>query len=210
MSDTKRLLLEGQGFGASAEALHDEAMRNMALQLNGHPRAQDFEPTGHGGSDPTALNGTMSDRAALDGKAYTAAAKRYWTAGRELDAIARRYRNGVRPERQPDDPQDVWCALHLELDAHEPRYRNELCRPCAERKYQTGDFPTLDDIRYHMRHGRWPRKLIDPKTRVEYIPITTDADAADALIRGRHLAGLEALREGAALLDPITSTGGVV
>ena len=215
MSDTKRLILEGQGFGGSAEAFHDEAMRNMALQLNGHPRAQDFEPTGHGGSDPTAMAGTMADRAAMDGKAYTAAAKRYWSAGRELDAIARRYRNGVRPERQPEDPQDVWCVLHFKFDAHEPRYRGQLCRPCYEQQGRLREREQRelsdDDVRFHARYDKWPRKATDPKQRprVDYLQVVTDADAANALTRGQHLAGLDALREGAQTLEPITSTGTV-
>lgn len=162
MADPMRLLAEIQGWAVAVEAHHDEVMRNLALERAGHPRAQDFEPTGHGGSDPTSVNGTRPDTAVAEGKRYIGAIERAQKAMREADDISYRHRNGIRPERQPDDAQDVWCVLHLELDAHEPRYRNELCRPCAERKYATGDFPSLADVRWHIVHGRWPRQRVDP------------------------------------------------
>jgi hypothetical protein len=173
------LLLEIQGQAGKLEAQHELALFWMAEMRNGHPKAQDFEPTGHGGSDPTSQNGTRDDYAHRDGKLYVQAIERAWKAMDAAVAISRRYQNGVKPERQPDDVQDVWCALHLQLDAHEPRYRNELCRPCAERKYATGDFPTLDDVRYHASHGRWPRNRVDPKNvhvaRLERLQLGTNA-----------------------------------
>ena len=185
MADPKRLYVEILGWATGGEAFHDEVMRNLALQRPGHPKAQDFEPTGHGGSDPTALNGTNdTDWAVKEGKRYVASLERAHRAMSDVMAISWRHRNGVRPERKESDVEDVWCVLHLQLDAHEPRYRNELCRPCAERKYQTGDFPTLDDVRYHTAHGRWPRQRVDPKQ-----PPT------------RRIAGLANLQEGAATLD---------
>lgn len=166
MPDPKRLFVEIIGWASSSEAHHDEVMRNLALERIGHPKAQDFEPTGHGGSDPTAVAGTDKDWAIQEGKRYIAALERAQRAMREVADISWRHRNGVRPERQPEDADDVWCALHREIDAYEPRYRNELCRPCSERKYQTGDFPSLDDVRHHLKTGRWPRQRIDPKTHV--------------------------------------------
>lgn len=185
MSDLPLLLRQIQGWAASCETHHDDVLEMMALLRAGHPRAQDFDPTGHGGSDPTSANGIRPDNAVRDGKAYVKAIERAWTAMREVDGLSHHYRDAVRPVRQPDDPQDVWCVLHLQLDAHEPRYRNDLCRPCAERKYQTGDFPTLDDVRYHTVHARWPRTRVDPKappTRiasVERLQLHTEAINAD-------------------------------
>jgi hypothetical protein len=184
MADPQRLLKEIIGWASSVEASHDEVMRNLALERAGHPRAQDFEPSGQGGSDPTSVNGILPDRAVQEGKRYIAAIERAQKAIREADDISHRHRNGIRPVRQPEDPQDVWCVLHLELDAHEPRYRNELCRSCAERKYQTGDFPTLDDVRHHIKSGRWPRNRIDPKLPPKRV----------------YIAGLENLQAGAATL----------
>jgi len=182
----ERLLREIQGFAASMEANYTEAMRNLALEMNGHPKAQDFEPTGHGGSDPTSVAGTVPDTAALEGKRVNRVIEAMWRAGREGDEIVRRHLNGVRPEALPLDDRSNWCVLHLELDAHEPRYRNDLCRPCSERKYQTGDYPSLDDIRYHTVHARWPRKAEDPKAPPKPKP--------------RHIAGLENLQDGLATL----------
>jgi hypothetical protein len=163
---TQRLLLECQGFAGRLEATHETTLFWLAEMLQGHPRAQDFEPTGHGGSDPTAVNGTRTDSAALDGKEYVKAIERAWKALDTAAAISRRYQQGIKPERKQDDVQDVWCALHLLHDAYEPRYRNELCRPCAERKYQTGDFPSKDDVAHHIRKGRWPTTRVDPKTHI--------------------------------------------
>lgn len=164
----ERLILETQGFLGSAEANYPTAIRNMALELNGHPRAQDFEPTGHGGSDPTSQSGILPDSAALDGKRVTKLTQQLWTLSRELDDTLRRHLNGVRPHKEESGINDrtEWCVLHLELDFYEPRYRNDLCRPCSERKYQTGDYPTLQDVQYHAQHARWPRKPVDPKQHV--------------------------------------------
>lgn len=162
---TLRLLLEGQGFGASAEAHHDEVMMWMASGLNGHPRAQDFEPTGHGGSDPTAVNGQRPDRAAADGKAYVSAAKRYWAAGRELDDISRRWRTAIRPSPGPVDEE--FCFMHYKYEKTALVYRIRLCRPCYDRR---GDLAkqglelTDEEVRYHATWGKWPKgQRVDPK-----------------------------------------------
>lgn len=191
MADPMRLLKDIQGWAAALEAHHDEVMRNLALLRAGHPKAQDFEPTGHGGSDPTSLHGISPDEAVKQGKAYIAGIERAHTELGKSMKVSWGNRNGVRPERKPDDVQDVWCVLHLELDCHEPRYRNDLCRPCSERKYLTGDFPTLDDVRYHSTHGRWPRQRIDPTAPPK--PVT------------RRIAGLENLQDGLATLTEGTA-----
>lgn len=165
----------------------------MAELLNGHPRAQDFEPTGHGGSDPTAVNGVRADSAAFDGKRARRLAERIWRDADELNSLLRKYQTASKPARKDDDVEDVWCVLHRQLDAYEPRYRNELCRPCAERKYQTGDFPTLDDVRYHTKNGRWPRQRIDPKQPRQTL---TAEEAAARIMKGEAIATVEGLQLG--------------
>lgn len=202
MADPKRLLTEILGWAESALAYHDEVMANLALERAGHPKAQDFEPTGHGGSDPTALNGTTPDWAVQEGKRYVAQLERAQRAMSEAVSISWRHRNGQRPERRDDDVEDVWCVLHRQLDAYEPRYRNELCRPCAERKYQTGDFPTLDDVRYHTKNGRWPRQRIDPKQPRQTL---TAEEAAARIMKGEAIADAENLK-----LSPVYYDNAVV
>lgn len=158
-----RLLLQMQGWTASLEANHEDTMEMLALQLRGHPRAQDFEPTGHGGSDPTSVNGTMADRAAHDGKRYIAAIQRAWKSLREADDIAHDYCAAVPPIRKQGDIQDVWCVLHLEREAMEPRAHLDLCDPCYRFKATRGRYPTPQEVDYQITHyGRWPTQRVDP------------------------------------------------
>lgn len=159
-----RLLLQGQGFGASMEAHLDDVLAMLALQLRGHPKAQDFEPTGHGGSDPTAVNGAMHDRAAKDGRALRAAIERYWTSACEFDDIRKLYLPAKRPAK-PDGPdRHDWCVLHLEAGYMEPRAHLDLCEPCYRYKSTHGRYPTSDEVTYYATHyGRWPTQRIDPK-----------------------------------------------
>ncbi len=173
------------------EANHTDTLRMLALQLNGHPRAQDFEPTGHGGSDPTAISGTVNDSAAQDGKRYTRAIERAWNALREADDIRRHQTAAEIPKTDPHDLRLHYCTLHWRLEivnATTERYRLDLCRSCYERKLTVGDYPTLDDVRYHHSHGRWPRKLVDPKTHVPNMST-------------RRIAGLDNLIEGATTIQ---------
>lgn len=196
-----RLLLECQGFAASLEASHTDTLRMLALQLQGHPRAQDFEPTGHGGSDPTSVNGILPDNAALDGKRYTKAIERAWKALREADDIRRRQIPVDPPKLDPNDVRLEYCVLHWELekvDGTTVRYRSDLCESCYRRKCDTGDYPTLADVAYKERTYRWPKRLIDPKnppppTRTK--PLTAE-EAAEVLRRNGHIANMDALKLG--------------
>lgn len=179
-----RLLLECQGFAGKLEANHEMCVYWMHEMLAGHPKAQDFEPTGHGGSDPTALSGTRDDRASRDSKDYARNIERARQALVDALGIASRYQNGERPA--PGDIDDVWCVMHLKHEVHNPRYRGELCRPCYERnKYQleNGMGDLMDEqVKHHANptnNGRWPRQRIDPKSvhvaRLERLQLGTAA-----------------------------------
>lgn len=193
---SQRLLLEVQGFAASLEAGHVETLRMLALQLDGHPKAQDFEPSGHGGGEARSplrfdKQGWPQADSQAEGKKYTKAIQRAWEALREADDIRRRQLKAERSQ-EPLDPSDPneWCVLHLEIGDYAPRYRMDLCRPCAERKYQTGDYPSKADIRHHTMHGRWPRKAEDPDSPT----FRTAGQPRESV--GRRIAGLENLVEG--------------
>lgn len=191
--DAARLLRQIQGFAATLEADDENTRFWMAELKPGHPRAQDFEPTGHGGSDPTALNGLEPDRARDDEKAYRAHIRKAWKElVRALD-VSKRYRTAIRPERQPSDVHDIWCVLHLQAGENYPRHRGELCRPCVERrtylnKHGLGEL-TIEQVRHHANpanKGRWPTRRIDPTA----LPSKRE-----------YIAGLDNLMAGAATLQ---------
>lgn len=194
-TDTAKLLRQIQGFAVTLEADDDDAIFWMTQLLPGHPRAQDFEPSGHGGSDPTATNGLLPDSARDDARAYRGHIKRAWKELAKALDVSKRYRTAVRPERQANDVADIWCVLHLQADATYPRYRGELCRPCVERrtflnKHGLGEL-TLEQVRHHANpsnNGRWPKQRIDPKQP-----------------KREYIAGLANLQAGAATLTERTS-----
>jgi hypothetical protein len=205
----QRLLLECQGFAGRLEASHEMALFWMAEMRNGHPRAQGFDPSGQGGGSPvesacldmTDKKGRMvlTDEALKDGKAYVAAIERAWRALDAAGQISKRYQNGIPPVRQPDDDSDVWCAMHLRHEVHNPRYRGELCRACYERRaYQLenamGDL-TDEQVKHHsnpINNGRWPRQRVDPKNMVTAAPAK----------HSEHIARAERLQLGTAYVAP--------
>lgn len=195
MADPKRLLAESQGKLASSEALWDNAVYWMAELLNGHPRAQDFEPTGHGGSDPTSQNGTRPDSAAADGKRTRRLAERIWRDTDELLLTLRRYQPAIRPERKPEDLEELWCVIHLQLGYPEPRAHLDLCSPCYKYKSNhNGQYPTVEDVHYYITHyGQWPKRRVDPKQHSG--PLTAE-QAAERINKGQAIATTEALKLG--------------
>lgn len=139
-----------------------EANQWIALRVHGHPRAQDFEPTGHGGSDPTGQSGLLGDQAAQLGKELRRRLKRVFEDVCYLEARVAENLHAERPKFNPEDP-DEYCRNHLQLDEYVYRYRGDKCRPCYERTLwlrdnRFGDEISSDDLRYHRSHGRWPRK----------------------------------------------------
>lgn len=150
----------------------EDTLEMIALHRNGHPRAQDFEPTGHGGSDPTSVNGSRPDKAVKDGRDLRASITRAHKEMVKALDFCDEYRKAIRPERSPEPTSDDWCQLHLQADVYNPRYRGVLCRPCVERttymnQNGLGEL-TLEQVRYHAdpaNMGRWPRNRIDPKAR---------------------------------------------
>ena len=202
MADLVRYLRDIQGWAASLEVSNSDTLQMLADMRRGHPKAQDFEPTGHGGSDPTALNGAKTDRfgnlvgdpAVLDGKRYTAAIKRAHDALREAEDIRYRYRRAVKPERKADDLDDVWCVIHWQLGYPEPHAHLDLCSSCYKFKANhNGEYPTKEDVEYYITHyGRWPAQRIDPKNPV-------------APMKTRRIAGLENLQDGLATLQEGTA-----
>ena len=173
-----------------------EANQWIALRVAGHPRAQDFEPTGHGGSDPTAQNGILKDDAAQIGRELRRRMKRVFDDVCWIEARIAENLHAERPKFDPTDP-DEYCRKHLELDEYVYRYRGDKCRPCYERTLWLRDnaFPddiALDDLRYHRSHGRWPRKTASPQP----------APMRQPLPKERRIAGLENLQDGLATLSP--------
>lgn len=184
---TRRLLVDIQGFAGQLESNHETAMFWLAQRLNGHPRAQDFEPTGHGGSDPTLLYGTSEDHAADDGKQYVSLIGRAWRnihdaqtqAGKQYVLLIQRcwrnldnahaisMRNQPAKRKKPQTDEDIWCELHLQAGAREPIHRGRLCQPCyRRRKYlaERGLELTAEMVAYHARHqGKWPSLRVDPR-----------------------------------------------
>ena len=194
MADLTRYLRDIQGWAASLEVSNSDTLEMLALLRRGHPRAQDFEPTGHGGSDPTAMNGTLPDNAVLEGKRYDKAIRRAWEALREAEDIAHRYRHAIKPERKQDDLDDVWCVIHWQLGYPEPRAHLDLCSACYRYKANhNGEYPTKEDVEYYITHyQRWPAQRIDPKNPV-------------APMKTRRIAGLENLQDGLATLQEGTA-----
>jgi hypothetical protein len=176
-----RLLLEIQGQAGKLEAQHELALFWMAEMRNGHPKAQDFEPTGHGGSDPTSQNGTRDDYAHRDGKLYVQAIERAWKAMDAAAAISRRYQNGIPLATGPIE--DEFCVMHYKHEKTFLRYRGTLCRRCYERRGELakqGLELTDADVEYDAKWGKWPRgQLIDPKSvhvaRLERLALGTTA-----------------------------------
>ena len=151
----------------------DEANQWIALRVQGHPRAQDFEPTGHGGSDPTAMAATMTDRngnligddAATVGKELRRRLRRVFEDVCYIESRIAENIHAERPKFDPTDPNE-YCRNHLQLDEYVYRHRGDKCRSCYDRTLWLRDnrFPDdigLDDLRYHRSHGRWPRKTAD-------------------------------------------------
>jgi hypothetical protein len=167
MPDPKRLLLECKNKAMKLEHVHDTTSFWMAEMKTGHPRAQDFEPTGHGGSDPTGQNGIRPDRATHDEKTYNAAIMRAWKALDEALLIAGAYQNGVKPVRKDGDVGDIWCPLHAQFDVWEPIHKLGMCRPCYERRLKLREMGlelTVEEVRFHAhsRNGRWRVHRQDP------------------------------------------------
>ena len=205
MSDHRpRLIRQTIGFATSVEAYHEEAEELMHLEQKGHPKAQDFEPTGHGGSDPTAQNGTMPDTAARDLRAYHDHIERAWVEMCAADDISRRYRRAVRPKRMPADANEVLanvCRMHARFDEYRDIEAAGLCKACYRRQLWQrengfGDL-TVEQVGYYCdptNMGRWPKMHAhQAKPRVD-------------VMRVRRIAGLENLQDGLATLTESTGT----
>lgn len=179
----------------------DEANQWIALRVHGHPRAQDFEPTGHGGSDPTGQAGLLpKDQAAQLGKELRRRLKRIFDDVCFIEARIAENLHAERPKFDPEDP-DEYCRNHLQLDEYVYRHRGDKCRPCYERTLwlrdnRFADDITIDDLRYHRSHGRWPRKTVD---------LSQPAPMRQPLPKERRIAGLENLQDGLATLTEGTA-----
>lgn len=168
MTDPRQPYLDIAGFAASAEANVTQARQMLDLRRNGWPRAQDFEPSGKGGSDPTGVNGTLRDDAANTIAELDRRTKRVWHDMLWIDTTLRANLKAVRPDFDASDPNE-YCRVHLtELDEYVYRDVGDLCRSCYERmlvlrKSNRPEVITADDLRHHARKGRWPMKAVDPK-----------------------------------------------
>lgn len=183
-----------------------EANQWIALRVNGHPRAQDFEPTAHTGSDPTALAGTRDDNAATIGKELRRRMKRIFEDVCYIEARIAENLHAERPKFDPEDPEE-YCRLHLQIDEYAYRHRGDKCRPCYERTLwlrdnRFSDDITVDDLKYHRSHGRWPRKTAgtQPAPMRQPLPKTNSQGRA-------YIATTEALVAGAETLEPKEATG---
>lgn len=192
---TLRLILDCDTFVQELVLHNDTALHWMDELRAGHPRAQDFEPTGHGGSDPTAISGTSPDTATADKKAYEADAERAWKALSNMVGISRTYRTATvpKPKKSGGAPLEEFCTMHLKFEVYNERERGELCKACVERRTWLnreglGEL-TIEQVAHHadpINMGRWPRMSRDPKALPAPKP--------------RHIAGLANLREGLATL----------
>lgn len=204
MSDPiPHLLRQIQGWAAALEANWDETVGWLNDLRPGHPRAQDFEPTGHGGSDPTASNGIRPDVAALDRKDIENGIRAAWRGIDAAHSRAKRYQNAERPKAKEADLSDLWCVIHWQLGYPEPRAHLDLCDPCYRYKVNhNGEYPTKGDVEYYIAHyGKWPSKRIDPtKPQVDVVRIA----GASRLALGTE--SMTAEQAASVLLNRITTT----
>lgn len=144
----------------------EDTLEMIALHRNGHPRAQDFEPTGHGGSDPTSVNGSRPDKAVKDGRDLRASITRAHKEMVKALDFCDEYRKAIRPERSPEPVLEDWCVLHLQAGSMEPRAHLDLCDPCYRYQVTHGHPPTKADVEHYITYmGRWPRQRWDTKNR---------------------------------------------
>ncbi len=183
----------------------EEALFWMAQQVVGHPKAQDFEPTGHGGSDPTGVAGTLQggDRAAATGKELHRRMRRLYDEVCWMERTVAANLGAERPKFDPTDPNE-YCRMHLLLDEYLYRYRGDRCRSCYERVLTLRDngLPddiTLDDLRHHQRVGQWPRKAVDPKAPSTAQPLPGEDPRTKR--EQRRVAGLDNLVDGLATIQ---------
>lgn len=163
---TSRLFTQSQGWIAHSEAFWDEANKNAALELNGHPKAQDFEPKGGGGtSDPTGANGIRPDRAASAGRRMRYHLEQIWIHAEALMIDVDKLRNAKRPEYL-STVDDENCVLHREAGhfSIKAAHSNQVCTPCYNFNRSRGRFPTSEEIDHFETYaGRWPKERVDPK-----------------------------------------------
>ncbi len=197
-----RLLLEIQGFAGSLEAGHVETLRMLALQLDGHPKAQDFEPSGHGGGEARSplrfdKQGWPQPDSQAEGKKYTKAIQRAWEALREADDIRRRNMKAERQKATEAGVDDIWCHMHRKFEVYNPIETGGLCRPCYERRgvlAKMGLELTHAEVQHHSdwrNHGRWPKHLVDSSKPGSPM-------VQQSLPGQRRIAGLENLVDGTA------------
>jgi len=175
----------------------DEAMTWLQLQRVGYPRAQDFEPTGHARSDPTGTAGTLKggDRAAATLEEFRRRMNRAFEAICWMEATIAKNLHAERPKFDPTDPAE-YCRMHLQLDEYLYRYRGDRCRSCYDRVLALRDngLPddiTVEDLRYHRGHLRWPARAVDPKAPNMKQPLPPPQEAKE-----RRIAGLDNLLDG--------------
>lgn len=179
-----RLLRQIIGFATSLEAHHDEVMENLAEMRPGHPRAQDFEPTGHGGSDPTAQNGIRPNGVVRDGRDYRQGIVNALDEIAAAMHISERYRDAQRPKRMPNDANEVManvCRMHARFEEWKDIEADGLCKACYrrqlwQREHGIGDL-THDQVAYYVdpaNKGRWPKvRAHETQPRVDVMRIAS-------------------------------------
>ena len=199
-----RYLRQIIGFATSMEAHHQQVMENAADMRPGHPRAQDFEPTGHGGSDPTAQNAIRPNTVVRDMHNYRQGILNALDEVARSMGISERYRDAQRPKRMPADANEVLanvCRMHARFDEYRDIEAAGLCKACYRRQLWQrengfGDL-TVEQVGYYCdptNMGRWPKMHAhQAKPRTEHIVVETAADAARALTAGQHLASVDNL-----------------
>lgn len=178
-----RALLHIQGFAASLEAHHFDTLKMMRDMVNGHPRAQDFEPKGAGLSDSTGENGIRPDPAALALRKYREHIDRAYAELSDADELRRRFMRAERPKLDAD-LNDELCVIHREADHFAVRAHLDLCDACYRFKVSRGRYPTVADVEHYETYGhRWPKERVDPKNPYQKRYVATKQALVDGVQR---------------------------
>lgn len=165
-----------QGLAAKNEVYCEEVLEMMRLQIKDGLGAMAYGQFGGSTPNPTQNAVIASEESlhvwARDNQAetdlleYETRRARILADSEFCDYLRRKYMSASNDERNRLDPTD-YCVVHWALHLHEGhrRHKGNLCKLCAGFYEENKREPTSTEADYFHRHGRWPHRLVDPRTK---------------------------------------------